>query len=274
MILASSIYTVYLFISSSSTEHDYGTMKAIEYAPITKILLVICTHIVLAFFARKMYNGFVLEKTPVSPSLFVFIIGKLFMIPRLIMAYSSGNYGHGLEFFIWEELLLIIIQMTSASILFPRLNLSYDCTNIIGQERVWKAVLVLDTFKTFTVFLLWLTYKPGALSSLFNRIDGFGAQVFLFIGAHILMDTLQSVSTIFSLYIAKLCSKAEEETTVNEYQKKSYMLNMCHWMEQYFIKNVFMHTDLVENANTYCNLLDMTGCSCSCTTTTTTCHIK
>ena len=86
-IVASAIYIIYLFTHSSTREQDYGTMQTIEHAPITTPLLLVCTHIVLAFFAHKLYKIFEAGKMPVSPSVFAFLIGKVFMGPRLIMAY-------------------------------------------------------------------------------------------------------------------------------------------------------------------------------------------
>lgn len=52
-----------------------------------------------------------------------------------------------------------------------------------------------------------------------------------------------------------MCSSIEENI-VESHEMKSYMLSMCHWMDNYFIKNVFKYTTLAEEANTYCDQLN------------------
>lgn len=255
MIITSSIYTTYLLLNLSNSENNYDTMKTIEHAPITIPLLLLCTHIVMAFFARKIYNGFKDGIRPVAPSLYVFIIGKLFMCARIKMAYSSNNYGRAIEFFIREELLLITIQVLTNIIIFPYLKLSYNCLDIYGQERVWKAVLALDGFKTLIIFGLWKNYESGLLSIVFNKIPGSTAQIFLFISSHVIMDVLQSISTIFSLYISKVCDSTEKENVIIENETKSCVLLLCHWMDRYFIENVFKYTSQRDEAINYCNEL-------------------
>ena len=265
MIIISAGYITYLFMHMSKTPRDYGTMHAMEHAPITTPLLLVCTHIVMAFFSRKIYNEFKSQKKPLSPSLFIFIIGKVFMIFRMIMAYSSSNYGDAMEFFLLEECLLILVQVITTAKVFPYLKLSYDCSQIEGQERVWKVVIMLDSVKTFAIFILWQSYTPSSLSVIFNRIPGVEAQIFVFVCVHVLTDVLQSISTIFSLYVAKMCSRevicitlddeARSASLDKSNQTKSCTLELCQWMDSYFIRNTFKYSDVVAEANIYCDEL-------------------
>ena len=171
--MASTIYVLYLFAHLSTEVRDYGTMLAMEHCPFTMPLLLLCTHVILAFLARKMYIGFKQNIGPLAPALFVFFVGKLWMLVRLCMAYSSDNLGDVLEFFLLEESMLIVVQVATTSLIFPRLGLSYTCMNTRGQERVCKAVIILDAVKTLGVYVLRKNHESGGLSRIFNRIPGF-----------------------------------------------------------------------------------------------------
>jgi len=72
-------------------------------------MLVLCTHLIMMVFAaaqlQELYNSSS-DSLP-FPLTYTILCGEAFMIFRMVLSYSSTNMGVAIDYFFWQELILV-----------------------------------------------------------------------------------------------------------------------------------------------------------------------
>lgn len=181
---------------------DLGTLEVLAKWPATPGLLAFATHLVLAEYAKKQLKGFKQTgKRPAYPVLYQFFAGKLFMMVRLCMSYSSGEMGNAINFFVWQELFLIAIHIICSSCILPFYDT--DPSKPESMKQVFKFVIYMDAFKTLATFFYWLSYKPGFMANVFDRMPTVESQIYASLLLHGVLDVVQASATVFTMAIGQ-----------------------------------------------------------------------
>lgn len=192
-------------------ETHFDTMNVIENTPASGVALVIASYMVLAHFIMGLMKNIENNVNPKSPSLLMFLMGKAFMLPRIKMVYASSSLGMSLSYFIQMEAVLIICHVI-CSILSTR-KYANDFS-IEGRAKVFKAIFLTDCIKTGLAFLLWLNSSGvGIIEHWFNRLPDMKSRIAVFLIIHVGLDIIQSIFTVFSLYLADICGCATPNPT-------------------------------------------------------------
>lgn len=123
------------------------------------------------------------------------------MVPRIIMAYAGPDLGHTLNFFLYQEVVLIVVHCVAMVVVVSKFR--PDPFSISNLKAIVKAVVAIDCFKTVCVFIYWKwLFSPGFFTQWFNSITTIKGQLCAFLVIHVTLDVLQSIATVFSLHIA------------------------------------------------------------------------
>merc|ERR1712048_1308751 len=172
---------------------DLGTLEVMEKWPVT---------LVLALYAKKQLGIFRQEgKRPAYPILYTFLTGKFFMIFRLVMSYSSGKLGPAINYFVWQELILISTHMIFSAAILPCLD--DDPDRIQDLKKTFCSITVMDILKTLFTFVYWLNFQPGLMATTCDRLPTIESQIYASLLIHGVLDVVQSATTVFTMYISR-----------------------------------------------------------------------
>jgi len=146
------------------------------------------------------------------PLTYTIFTGKLFMVLRMVMAYSSGEMGIAIDYFVWQELILTLMHSTlSLFIGDPRPRRQDDeCKDEswvmdypYKLKIVFFKIIAIDSVKTLAMYLYWVYFRPGWISLQFDRIPSVQSQFSLCILIHAVLDMVQAAATMFTMFIAR-----------------------------------------------------------------------
>jgi len=198
----------------SAVPEDLGTFQKVEHLPIVPVVLLLCTHIIMMIFA---YKQLCVLKNPDKchlpfPLTYTIFVGKLFMVVRMVMAYSSGEMGTAINYFFWQELILTFMH-SALSLLIgdpspPRQDAESRDLSVVRNysnqlKTVFLMIMAIDTFKTFVMYLYWVYFQPGWIATMFDRIPYMSSQVALSILIHAVLDMVQAAATMFTMFIGR-----------------------------------------------------------------------
>jgi len=198
----------------SAVPKDLGAFQKVEHLPIVPFVLLLCTHIIMMIFAHRQLC--VLKSTDKChlpfPLTYTTFVGKFFMVVRMIMAYSSGEMGTAIDYFTWQELILTSMHCVFSLLIGDpspsRQNGEYkdvsEVKNYSNQLKlVFLKVFAIDSIKTVAMYFYWVSFQPGWIANLFDRIPYVGSQISLSILIHAILDMLQTAATMFTMFIGR-----------------------------------------------------------------------
>jgi hypothetical protein len=202
-----TVVSIYGLCTLSPEPQDFQTFKRMEHMPLTPLLLAGATHMVLALFAKQQLSLLKVSnrappgpKTPPAPILFPFFCGKFFMCFRLMMAYSSGNLGVSINFFLFQELLLIVMHTVLSWWFLSKISTDPRKRQDMFQAMLY--VILIDTCKTVATGIYFCFFRPGLIAGIFNRLPSVSIQICASLLIHLILDVVQSVSSVFTMYIS------------------------------------------------------------------------
>jgi len=206
-------FTVWGALNLVDEPRDLHTFQKIEHDPTVPALLMVAAHITLAMFAEKMYSVYgrprpdIVETgdhrvyKPPSPILYPFFCGKAFMLLRLIMAYHSGDLGECIDYFFYQEIILIVIHILISCMVLP--HFGDNPLNATSMNRMIWLITFMDLFKTVVMLGWYLQYTPGAIKLIFDRLPNSGSQIAATLSIHAFLDILQNLASVFTVWIAR-----------------------------------------------------------------------
>lgn len=227
------LWTVIGLIFSVPEPRDLGTFHVVEHSPLLKIVLVACTHAIFVVFARTQQvtlkakalrsmdsSGHTMpldledeEREHLQyPCLLPFIVGKFFLIARMALAYSNHDMGIAIDYFVYQETILIAVHALIAMIGVPLLEKWFQGACRVSfmekmQARFWS-VLLADSVKTGIMFIFYFEiFTPGLISHRFNRLPHQYTQIAVAVFVHAVLDAAQSLVTFFMFYIGEFGRK-------------------------------------------------------------------
>ena len=215
---------------------NLGTLKLLEKSPIMLLLVIIASHITVSCFGNSYMKKFMNGQNPPCPGIYPFLIGKIFMIPRLAMTYSTDNFGQSMDFFIREESILICIQFVFIVLIMPLINLKFVPNNYRSQNKIILLFLLLGITKDLFVYKLWKNYSPICIVDIINRIPLISLQINYAIIIHIFLDLFQCMIDTYALIFSEKLQKILFAEVENEESSESnYIILFIHKVEAYFI---------------------------------------
>lgn len=207
-------FAVYGGTHLAAQPSSLGTFQILEHSIWVPGLVLLATHIVLAMFAERQKALFAAGSYPPSPILYPFFCGKFFMMVRLVMAYSSGDLGTSIDYFTYQELILTSLHIIISVFLLS--SFKSDPARASDMNNIILGVTCMDIFKTISMYVFWEFYSPGAIKSVFNRLPSVWTRVAAALIIHGLLDVVQTLATVFTMWIAKAvaglnCCCADEE---------------------------------------------------------------
>ena len=254
---AMTSYVSYLIGASDGFMHAYDTFEKMEHWKFTPLILVLCTHVMIAMYLYHIYT--VLERggSPATPGLFPFFVGKGFMVIRMMMAYKAGTtYSARMSFFVLQELTLIGSYLGAVMKIMPYMGVSFSHKNPRGQELALRYVVLFDLLKTLATTVMWVLWPPGFVLIPFGHIIGFGNQVMIFIIVHVGLDALQSGVTAFTGY---LCPSAERCPADAHQTHRSCVLLWSIIFDCWLIERVFTNTNVEHAAKMFIKEVEDVG---------------
>jgi len=218
----------------SAEPEDLGTFKKVAHLPIVPLVLAICTHIIMMMFAHKQRR--VLQHPDDNlpfPLTYTIFTGKLFMVLRMVMAYSSGEMGIAIDYFLWQELILTLMHSTLSLLIGdprPRRQ-DGECKDEGGVKNypyqlkvVFFKIFAIDSVKTLAMYFYWVSFRPGWITDLFDRIPFEQSQLSLCILIHAVLDMVQAAATMFTMFIARFGRWLVESKTNSDpnFEEASY----------------------------------------------------
>jgi len=169
---------------------------------------------VLAIFAKEQYSKFQEGAEPPAPLLYPFVIGKVFVIFRLLMAYASDDIGVTIDYFITQEFIITVTHVLYSATILP--HFGDDPFKLKDMKNVIRLVTFLEALKTLFCFVYWrFLFTPGFLGHSFNRLPSISSQIFGLVLLHGVLDFLEFLAQVFTMFIAKRakcdCSKGSHE---------------------------------------------------------------
>jgi len=240
VLLLMFLYTLYGFANCELGNSDEQAaargeeaFAAVEHAPVTPLVLLFCTHLILMMFATDQFNHLLQSSSHVSfPLTYPVLIGKSFMVFRMCLAYSSKNLGLSIDYFVFQEIILISIHACLAVFVGdphkstpeaipgskpkeqsePPLEAKKksDEKSLKGvpyaKQLAWACLVVfgIDAFKTLVMFVFWYNFKTGPLAFYFNRLPNIQVMLVASVFIHALLDMLQAAVTMFTMFIGKM----------------------------------------------------------------------
>eukprot|EP00756_Hemistasia_phaeocysticola_P004763 Hpha_TRINITY_DN12994_c0_g1::TRINITY_DN12994_c0_g1_i4::g.164374::m.164374 len=183
---------------------DLGALHAFAHSYAAPFAIIV-PHFVLSYLAKKQFRVFQSGASPPAPCLYVFLVGKMFMAARIMMAYSSGVLGTTIDFFIKGEVIMIGFHTLCCVAWLSRKR--YDPHLVDDVWEVIVSVFVIDCVKTVLVGWMFVGFERGTIADLVDRLPTMNVQGAAFIVTHVVLDILQSCSTTFSLFIAEAARK-------------------------------------------------------------------
>jgi len=187
---------------------DLGTFKIVEHLPIVPLILALCTHIIMMVFAHKQLVVLRHKEDYLPfPLTYTIFVGKLFMVVRMVMAYSSGEMGISIDYFLWQELILTVLH-TILSLLIGDPTPSGQNDEKVDEypgelKYVFFKIICIDSIKTVVCYWYWKTFQPGIISQNFDRIPYVSSQISLSILIHAVLDMVQAAATMFTMFIGR-----------------------------------------------------------------------
>jgi len=179
----------------------------VAHGPLTPLMLVLCTHLIMMVFAaaqlQELYNSSA-DSLP-FPLTCTIICGKTFMIFRMILSYSSTNLGVAVDYFLWQELILVCMHGSLA--VFVGDPSPENCLGIPYAKQLARSFLVIlgiDSLKTCAMLVFWSSFKPGIVSSYFNRLPNITSMLAVTILVHASFDALQTGTSAFTMFIGRM----------------------------------------------------------------------
>jgi len=204
-------------MNMSAQPKDLGTFQKIEHLPIVPLILLLCTHIIVMMFAHKQLcvlknPGDVHLPFPLTYTIFV---GKMFMVLRMMMAYSSGEMGIAIDYFVWQELILTATHCTLSLFIKDPAPSRQSGENRESELKsyadelslVFLKIIAIDLFKTVVMYFYWVSFQPGWIANVFDRVPFMEAQVCFSILTHAVLDMVQAAATMFTMFIGRFGRK-------------------------------------------------------------------
>lgn len=254
-------FAVYGALHLVEKPRDLHTFKKMVNDPFVPFLLLVAAHLTLAMFAEKMYTVYGRIRDgkpdhkaygPPSPILFPFFCGKAFMLLRLILAYHSGDLGVCIDYFCYQELILIALHVLIACVVLP--HFGDNPRNGRSMNLMLFLIIGMDAFKTVFMFFFWLVYEPGAIMHVFNRLPDSTTQIAATLCIHGFLDILQNLASVFTIWIARasaalfLCGN--EPGCVVDPSPEDYnwftKLNLF-WLDSYWCELLFIESKWFNN---------------------------
>jgi len=182
-------------------QDDLGTLQAIAHWPFTPALLLGATHLIIALYGQKQFHNFENKERPPLPILFPFIIGKGFMMMRLVMAYSSQRMSYTLDFFVRQEFLLVLVHVACSGLILP--FVPQRSNRLRDMVMVFRFILLMDAGKTVANYLLWSHWTKGVIADTIDRLPDQPSQICASLLIHAVLDMLQSASTVFTMFLSR-----------------------------------------------------------------------
>lgn len=247
---------VYLDVSQETvimnmTHVDDATFAAHMYAnPLVKALLVPATFFVLNLKGKKDFEGFKKDKKGAGhPASFMFFVGKLFMLVRLVVGMGAAEklpFGTYLAAWISNELALIVIQFLAAVTIFRNFKMQARTAKLSEVKTVVLCGLFIDAVKTFAAYeamtnpnftnlfmndsLAHVVGPCACIGNFFNALypmgGVWGLAVFAFV--HLAMDVLQALITTFTMTLGALLGCKENPLRKKQLVCFSMAVYECH----------------------------------------------
>jgi len=166
----------------------------------------LCTHLIMMIFASAQLKELCnpnFQHLP-FPLTYTIVIGKGFMVFRMVLAYSSANLGVSIDYFFWQELVLTLLHTGLATMVgdpSPEHSLVSYATQL---ERTFCMILGIDTLKTIAMVIFWYTFKPGLVAYHFNRFPSIMTALAASVLIHAILDMMQTAATMFTMFIGRL----------------------------------------------------------------------
>jgi len=174
-------------------------------------MLVLCTHLIMMVFAaaqlQELYNSSS-DSLP-FPLTYTILCGKAFMIFRMVLSYSSTNMGVAIDYFFWQE--LILVGMHGSLAVFVGDPSPEHCLGIPYAKQLASSFLVIlgiDGLKTLAMLLFWCSFKPGMVASCFNRLPTVTSMLAVTILVHVIFDALQTGTSAFTMFIGRMFAES------------------------------------------------------------------
>lgn len=181
---------------------DLGTLQAMKHWPMMPVVMLVATHFVVALYGQNQFRDLKKSLRPPLPILFPFLVGKIFLLFRLAMAYSSNRLSHTLEFFVRQELILIALHVTGSMIFLPLVPQKSE--RLSDMLRVFWFIFAMDFGKTFADYILWTTWPlGGAIADYVDRLPDQQSQICVSLLIHFVFDAMQTGASLFTMFLSR-----------------------------------------------------------------------
>jgi len=202
-----------------ATASGVKAFQEVEHAPLTPLVLILCTHMIMMIFAChqlvELHNE-CFDHLP-FPLTYTFIVGKGFMIFRMVLAYSSTNLGVSIDYFVWQELILMFVHgLLAAFVGNPSPGSTRGPSYDKQLAHSFQVILGIDGLKTIAMILIWYNFKETALAFYFNRLPNTSVMIAASVLIHALLDVIQTATSMFTMFIGRffieLTTEREQHT--------------------------------------------------------------
>jgi len=132
------------------------------------------------------------------------------------MSYSSGDLGTSIDYFVYQECILIVLHIVIAAF-----GLSYfndEVKDCWSMNYLILCITLMEVSKTILMFWFWTSYQPGLIRNFFDRLPSRTFRIFAALAIHGILDIMQSAATVFTMWLAwgmkfllKLCTDGKRE---------------------------------------------------------------
>jgi len=193
-----------------ATARGVHAFRAVEHAPVTPLVLLLCAHLVMMLFAAKQLEELSKEdsKHLPFPLTYTIIVGKAFMVLRMVMAYSSANLGVSIDYFVWQELILTSTHgVLSLFVGDPSPHAGSGHSYARQLAKSFTVILGIDGFKTLVMLVFRCNFTEGAISYYVNRLPTLPVQLCVSVLIHAMLDLIQTAVTMFTMFIGRAFAK-------------------------------------------------------------------
>ncbi|CAE7834353.1 unnamed protein product [Symbiodinium necroappetens] len=210
---ASAVFFVWYSSNLAPEPHDYQSFEQLERSSLLPALLLVCTLIILVFFSLANLRYLRAGTMPPMPVTYALLVGKVFLLMRMAMSYSSRDMTVALDYFVKQELILISSHALGSFFLVPWTAPTtseaehgpQESTTIREIEKRMAVIALIDLGKTLIMLLYWWQlFAPGCIEVYVSRAPAMWAQVVLALAVHLWLDLLQSAITVFTVHLARL----------------------------------------------------------------------
>jgi len=197
-----------------ANQNGVKAFKQVEHAPLTPLVLLLCTHMIFLIFAChqlvELHNECFDHLA--FPLTYTFIVGKGFMIFRMVLAYSSTNLGVSIDYFIWQELVLTFMHgLLAAFVGNPSPNSSTGPSYDKQLAHSFLVILGIDGLKTIAMVLIWYNFRETALAFYFNRLPHTSVMIAASVLVHAVLDMMQTATSMFTMFIGRFFTELSTE---------------------------------------------------------------